>query len=244
MLNVIGFYRKKNTFIYLLILSISLTFLFYFNHNINLLNFNKKEYNNYFIVKNIPNEIYNKDSLLIEKCFLIDNKIITIDDNLKNNEMVLAYSFNEKNEFIVNNSFSIIKYGETTLISSEKFKALEEKYESNYRIYLKEIEDYENYNNIINNSLFHSISLDLQEAKRDIKFFKGFAKIISVIIVLMIIALIYSIINDNHKYNRMLKLLGYTKVRLLYITLVEILSLCLMAVLLSIFIFNLLKCFI
>lgn len=244
MLNVIGFYRKKNTYIYFFILSITLIFLFYFNHNINFLNLNKKEYNNFFISNNISNEINNNDILFIESCFFIDNKTITIDESLKDDEMILAYSFNEGNEFITDNSFNIIKYGDNTLISNEKFKKLEKKYETYYRIYLKRIEDYKKYEKVINDSIFFSISLDLQRAKSDIKLFSGFAKIISVIIIIMLIIIIYNIINDNHKYNRILNLLGYTKIRLISIVLTEITSLCLISVSISFLLFKLLSFFI
>ena len=241
MLNIKGFYRKKSTYIYLIIFVILIFFIIYFNIKINSLNLNKESYENYFITDTNILKNINKDNILsIKKCFYLDdNIVISIDKKLNNNEIIQSYFIDDNIDFIKENNLKIIDYNNSIYISEKKFNELASKYQIYYKVYLKKIKDYEVYNDIINKSIYKSISINLEENKQMIKFFNIYKIIVCIIFFIMILVVIINIIYDNKKYNKMLKLFGYSKLKIIIITLLDIISLILICLIIILIIYSL-----
>lgn len=223
MINILYILRKENTYVYIIVLTILAIFLSIIKTNINSLDNNKVEYEYYFLLKEDELDTVSKNDILqIEDCLLINNyHLININDKLKNNEMILAYSLDEKSDFVKSNNFDIIDYNENTYISNDKFKELKE-LDRYKKIYLKKISYYEKYNESIEKSDFYSLSLDVEDAKKTLSFFKVLLLIIYAILIILILVIISNTIYDNLKNFKMLKLLGYKRINLIFIILIQI----------------------
>lgn len=223
MINILYILRKENTYVYIIVLTILAIFLSIIKTNINSLDNNKAEYEYYFLLKEDELDTVSKNDILqIEDCLLINNyHLININDKLKNNEMILAYSLDEKSDFVKSNNFDIIDYNENTYISNDKFKELKE-LDRYKKIYLKKISYYEKYNESIEKSDFYSLSLDVEDAKKTLSFFKVLLLIIYAILIILILVIISNTIYDNLKNFKMLKLLGYKRINLIFIILIQI----------------------
>lgn len=224
MINIFYILRKENTYVYIIILTILAIFLSVIRTNINSLDDNKKEYEYYFLLKEDDiNKISNNDILIQEDCLLLNShNVINISNKLKDNEIILAYNLDENNDFIKNNKFNIIDYDNDTYISNDKFKEIKE-LDRYKKIYLKKISDYENYNELIGKSDFYSLSLDVQDAKKTLSFFKVLLVIILIILLILVCVIITNTIYDNLKNFKMLKLLGYKKNNMFFIIIMQIL---------------------
>lgn len=224
MINIFYIFRKENTYIYIILLSFLAIFLSIISSNIKSLDDNKKEYDYYFLLKEDEiKEVSNNDILYSEDCILINNYyLINISDKLKDNEMILAYKLDEESDFVKNNNFKIIDYNENSYISLEKFKEINSS-DSYKKIYLKRITDYEKYNSLIEKSDFYSKSIDIEEAKKTMSFFKGLLIVLYIVLFLLICVIIANTIYDNLRNFRMLRLLGYKRKNMIFIIIIQIL---------------------
>lgn len=224
MINIFYILRKENTYVYIILLTILAIFLSIIRTNINSLDDNKKEYEYYFLLKEDDiNKVSNNDILIQEDCLLLNShNVINISEKLKDNEIILAYNLDENNDFIKNNKFKIIDYDNDTYISNDKFKEIKE-LDRYKKIYLKRISYYENYNELIEKSDFYSLSLDVQDAKKTLSFFKVLLVIILIILLILVCVIITNTIYDNLKNFKMLKLLGYKRINMFFIIIMQIL---------------------
>lgn len=224
MINIFYIFRKENTYIYITLLSFLAIFLSIISSNIKSLDNNKKEYDYYFLLKEDKlKEISKNDILSMEDCILVNNyHLINVSDELKDNEMILAYSLDEESDFVRKNKFKIIDYNENTYISRDKFRKLKSS-DSYKKIYLKRITDYEKYNSLIEKSDFYSKSIDIEEAKKTMSFFKGLLIVLYIVLFLLICVIIANTIYDNLRNFRMLRLLGYKRKNMIFIIIIQIL---------------------
>lgn len=213
-------FREKNTYIFITILLFIVLFAtFIIKHN-DSLNNNKIEYNQFFLLnENELNKIDQKDLLLNKKCLLVDNNyIIDSDEKLNYDDMILSYRLDSNNIFIKKNNFNIIGFGQTNYISNRKLYDLYNEYGYN-KVYLKRLTDYKKYEYLINESIYYSKSLDVEEAIKTINIFNTVLKIIYFLLIIMMIIIVLNIIFDGVKNLHLLNLLGYRKVQIITILL-------------------------
>ena len=213
-------FRKKNTYIFITILLFIVLFATFIIKYNNSLNNNKIEYNQFFLLKeNELNKINKKDLLLYKKCLLVDNNyIIDSDEKLNYDDMILSYRLDSSNIFIKKNNLNIIGFGQTNYISNERLNDLYKEY-GYYKVYLNKLTNYKNYEYLINESVFYSKSLDVEEAIKTINIFNIVLKIIYFLLIIMMIIIILNIIFDGVKNLHLLNLLGYRKYQIIIILL-------------------------
>lgn len=209
MINIKYNFRKKNTYIYMILFLCILLFISFLNYKIKNLETNYVEFEYYFLVDNDIMDVIDKsDILLKEDCLLInDNVIFTINDNLKDNEIILPYSISENDILIKENKLKIVNYNNKGSISRKVFENLKEQY-GYKRIYLNKLGDYAKYEEVISNILYSQPS-NIKDIKGMIRLFKTLFIFVNFSLIVLIIILIINIIYDNKIYFKMLKLFGY-----------------------------------
>ena len=213
MLNVLSFYRKKNTYIYIMIFITISLFLLFLKKQIVLLNINRIEYDNYIVIrKDDINKIDKSIILYQEECMFFYDTILSVNDSLSNDEIILSYNISDDNSYVISNNLKIVDYSKQTFVNLYNFEKLKRENEELYlKIYLTKIEYYEKYKKLIDDAVFYNETLNIQKTSKSLHLFNILFRIIVVVLIFMIIVAFFNLIFDNRKNNQLLKFLGYSK---------------------------------
>lgn len=213
MLNVLSFYRKENTYIYIMIFITISLFLLFLKKQIVLLNINRIEYDNYIVIrKDDINKIDKSIILYQEECMFFYDTILSVNDSLSNDEIILSYNISDDNSYVISNNLKIVDYSKQTFVNLYNFEKLKRENEELYlKIYLTKIEYYEKYKKLIDDAVFYNETLNIQKTSKSLHLFNMLFRIIVVVLIFMIIVAFFNLIFDNRKNNQLLKFLGYSK---------------------------------
>ena len=124
MLNVLSFYRKKNTYIYIMIFITISLFLLFLKKQIVLLNINRIEYDNYIVIrKDDINKIDKSIILYQEECMFFYDTILSVNDSLSNDEIILSYNISDDNSYVISNNLKIVDYSKKHIKKMQTFRS-------------------------------------------------------------------------------------------------------------------------
>lgn len=239
MLNVLSFYRKKNTYIYIMIFVTISLFLLFLKKQIVLLNINRIEYDNYIVIrKDDINKIDKGIILYQEECMSFYDTILSVNDSLSNDEIILSYNISDDNSYVINNNLKIVDYSEQTFVNLYNFEKLKRENEELYlKIYLTKIEYYEKYKKLIDYAVFYNDTLNIQKTSKSLHLFNMLFRIIVVVLIFMIIVVFLNFIFDNRKNNQLLKFLGYSKSNIFLVMMCNFFSMIIISFVISLIIY-------
>lgn len=138
--------------------------------------------------------------------------ILSVNDSLSNDEIILSYNISDDNSYVISNNLKIVDYSKQTFVNLYNFEKLKRENEELYlKIYLTKIEYYEKYKKLIDDAVFYNETLNIQKTSKSLHLFNMLFRIIVVVLIFMIIVAFFNLIFDNRKNNQLLKFLGYSK---------------------------------